>query len=70
MSDLRFYVWRSPFGWWVAVNPDETLAEMDWPTHYRSFTRDRLFRKLRRKFTVREDRYQEITFAEIVARTP
>lgn len=56
----RFRIWRSRFGWWVAVDMDETLAEFDWPTHYRSFTRDRLIRKLRRRINPKQKPYEEI----------
>jgi hypothetical protein len=66
MTEKRFWIRRSWTGlWWVAVNPDETLAEFDCSTYYRAWTRDRLIRKLRRKITPKPSPWREITHGEI-----
>jgi hypothetical protein len=54
------WIRRSVFGWWVACNPNEALGVFDTPTYYRSWTRERLEAKLRRKFAVKPIPWEEI----------
>lgn len=58
--ERRFWIWRSRFGWWVAVNPDETTGLYEGQTHYRSFSRDRLVEKMQRKLAPQPFVYEEI----------
>lgn len=47
LSEHRYWLKRSWTRlWWVALNPDESLATMDTHTHYRAWTRERLIAKL------------------------
>jgi hypothetical protein len=46
--------------WWVALNPDEPLADLDSPTYYRAWTRERLITKLKRMHESKANPYEEI----------
>lgn len=67
VSGRRFWIWRSGFGWWVAVDPDAPVATFDTPTCYRSWSREKLIEKMHRKLTPSAPEWEEIAVSPLPA---